>query len=514
MNTKALLLLCALPLVAVAESVVPVDKVKSYVNIRESADATAEVVGRLKQGNSAQLIEGTSKWNEVELPDGTRGFISADWSVVVPDTPEEVASSEVVPDTDDVTDTEETMAADEVVTELTDDPEVEVAVALAEKEESETLDTVVDAVEEAAIAEEAEEAEASAVVAETTGDADAEIAAEVTDETPTSAEGTDAAEEMTELAQSQMQNSDQHALSPDPVKDAEAIETEPAPSKEQQLAASEEAASVDEEIADETLEPEVTADVAVSGGALVGPPGPAGPRGAMGPPGPPGPSGSSGSGSSSVIEGSENFLVKFTSSSIGGSSQIFDDGNKIGIGTTEPQQRLEVNGNIQIHERNSSVAGLIMTQSGGDTGYIMHNRANTLTIGAGSVDRITVDREGNVGFGMTRPEHPIEMQSGAHVTAGGVWTNSSSRAKKENIAQLTPEEALSALSSLEPVHFNYKTDAEEDYIGFIAEDVPDLVATADRTGLSAMDIVAVLTRVVQSQQQKIDELESRLEGIE
>ncbi len=206
--------------------------------------------------------------------------------------------------------------------------------------------------------------------------------------------------------------------------------------------------------------------------------------------------------------------MKFTATTKGGSSQIFDDGNKIGIGTTTPKQRLEVNGNIQIHERNSSVAGLFMTQSSVETGYIMHNRASTLTIGAGSVDRITIDRDGNVGFGMARPVHPIELASGAYVSAGGVWTNSSSRDRKENIVELTPEEALAALSRLEPVTFNYKQDLEEQYVGFIAEDVPEIVASADRTGLSAMDIVAVLTRVVQLQQQQIADLESRLEGRE
>jgi len=142
----------------------------------------------------------------------------------------------------------------------------------------------------------------------------------------------------------------------------------------------------------------------------------------------------------------------------------------------------------------------------------MHNRASTLTIGAGSIDRITIDREGNVGIGVARPAHPMEMVSGAHVSAGGVWTNSSSRAKKENIAELTPEEALTALALLQPVQFNYKSDQQETYVGFIAEDVPELVATGDRQGLSAMDIVAVLTKVVQAQQQQIEQLEARLDS--
>jgi hypothetical protein len=47
-------------------------------------------------------------------------------------------------------------------------------------------------------------------------------------------------------------------------------------------------------------------------------------------------------------------------------------------------------------------------------------------------------------------------------------------------------------------------------VGFIAEDVPALVATNGRDSLSTIDIVAVLTKVVQEQQQKVAKLEARL----
>ena len=122
---------------------------------------------------------------------------------------------------------------------------------------------------------------------------------------------------------------------------------------------------------------------------------------------------------------------------------------------------------------------------------------------------MVIDRNGNVGFGVPRPSHPIELANGAHVTAGGVWTNSSSRARKENIRDVTVEEALKALAALEPVHFNYRNDSEA-YLGFIAEDVPDLVAMQDRSTLSSMDVVALLTRVIQEQQRRIDKLEAAL----
>ncbi len=94
------------------------------------------------------------------------------------------------------------------------------------------------------------------------------------------------------------------------------------------------------------------------------------------------------------------------------------------------------------------------------------------------------------------------------------WTNSSSRAKKENINTLTLAEALAALVELEPVQFNYKSDTGESHVGFIAEDVPDLVASGDRQGLSSMDIVAVLTRVIQAQQEQIEALEMRLNAVD
>jgi uncharacterized protein YciI len=108
------------------------------------------------------------------------------------------------------------------------------------------------------------------------------------------------------------------------------------------------------------------------------------------------------------IKASRDFLVKVRREGELVGSQIFDDGNKVGIGATDPQQRLEVNGSIQIYDQNSNVAGLMITQASGDTGYIMHNRASTLTIGAGSIDRITIDRDGHVGIGVSRPRRRLD----------------------------------------------------------------------------------------------------------
>jgi predicted RNase H-like nuclease (RuvC/YqgF family) len=81
--------------------------------------------------------------------------------------------------------------------------------------------------------------------------------------------------------------------------------------------------------------------------------------------------------------------------------------------------------------------------------------------------------------------------------------DASSRDYKEDIQELSATAAMSALQGLNPVTFKYKAAADERHVGFIAEDVPELVATQDRKGMSPMDVVAVLTKVVKEQQDTV-----------
>ena len=111
-------------------------------------------------------------------------------------------------------------------------------------------------------------------------------------------------------------------------------------------------------------------------------------------------------------------------------------------------------------------------------------------------------------------DNSLSMVNGATCTAGGVWTNASSRELKENIEDLNDEEANTALEELSPVKYTYKADKSERHVGFIAEDVPALVASKDRKTVSPMDVVAVLTKVVQEQQKTIIELKERVAELE
>ncbi|MDB9327699.1 tail fiber domain-containing protein, partial [Nodularia spumigena CS-590/02] len=97
----------------------------------------------------------------------------------------------------------------------------------------------------------------------------------------------------------------------------------------------------------------------------------------------------------------------------------------------------------------------------------------------------------------------------------GNFVQSSSRELKENITDFSTQEAIEALANLNPVKFNYREDNQKQLkAGFIAEDVPELVATADRKAICALDIVAVLTKVIKQQQEELSCLKERLNALE
>ncbi len=208
----------------------------------------------------------------------------------------------------------------------------------------------------------------------------------------------------------------------------------------------------------------------------------------------------------------------------------------VGVGTTTPQYSLDIissnNGIIRLGSSEADgtpkVARLVLRHynyaeepvyllgaaSIGTNNYVAFGGGSPLGNAATQMDlytaenattqvgtsRLTIIGNGYVGFGRQNPFYPLEMASGAYVTTGGVWTNASSREYKDNIEILSTDEAFGTLKELNPVKFSYKTDMTEKHVGFIAEDVPDLIATKDRKGLSPMDVVAVLTKVAQEQQ--------------
>lgn len=165
-------------------------------------------------------------------------------------------------------------------------------------------------------------------------------------------------------------------------------------------------------------------------------------------------------------------------------------------------------------DANEWLPGFIQsTDNGNFTGglaFYVNGSGSDHKLGSVEVMRLV---NGNVGIGTTTPSEKLEVVGNIKVT--GKMIQSSSRELKDNIAKLSGLEAIKTLENLNPVKFNYKADSEKNlHIGFIAEDVPDLVATSDRKGLSAMDIVAVLTQVVKEQQKTMVTLAEKVKLLE
>lgn len=245
------------------------------------------------------------------------------------------------------------------------------------------------------------------------------------------------------------------------------------------------------------------------------------------------------------------------------SLDIANDGD-VGLGTSSPQAKLHVTGGdgsirLATSETNSTdksgflttthfttaeeeIAGIGITSNsisnivrlgGGSSAFnaatfLVFHTANSTTALSGN-ERMRIDPNGDVMIARTAIDPGNILQigtnasngNGAFLTEAGIWTDGSSRVNKININALDEDRAIEALARLEPVTYNGRQNAAETYVGFIAEDVPSLVAMNGRKGVAAIEISAVLTKVVQaqsrtvkSQQERIDALEARLARLE
>lgn len=144
------------------------------------------------------------------------------------------------------------------------------------------------------------------------------------------------------------------------------------------------------------------------------------------------------------------------------------------------------------------------------THILFYTGATTTTLSG--IERMRIDNNGDVTIAGASIAAGNQIQvgtdasngNGAALTNAGIWADGSSRVNKINIASLDSGRAVAALKDLQPVTYKGKQDSAETYVGFIAEDVPDLVAMNGRKGIAAIEVSAVLTKVVQEQQGTIE----------
>ena len=90
---------------------------------------------------------------------------------------------------------------------------------------------------------------------------------------------------------------------------------------------------------------------------------------------------------------------------------------------------------------------------------------------------LTILDDGRVGLGLAAPSHPLEVGSdatngnGAHVTAGGVWTNGSDRNSKTAFRPVNKTEVLESVLKLPVTRWRYKSESDTTHhIGPTAQD--------------------------------------------
>jgi hypothetical protein len=193
------------------------------------------------------------------------------------------------------------------------------------------------------------------------------------------------------------------------------------------------------------------------------------------------------------------------------------------LNTTKPiSTNINVNNNSSLQSAFSIRANNTNTDQKSDVGFVLGNtrEAFSWTFRTFEPDNSFAISKQNSGakelriIGLDEPNGmELILGNGARNT-GGQWLDASSRKYKENIQTLDSKTAMKAFHKLEPVTYNYKTNKTEPIVGFIAEDVPDVVATNKRDALSALEIVALLTKVVQIQEDTSKKKDIKLHNLE
>ena len=237
------------------------------------------------------------------------------------------------------------------------------------------------------------------------------------------------------------------------------------------------------------------------------------------------------------------------------SSTLYVDAsnNRVGIGTTTPSERLDVNGNIILGDNSSANDAKIYaadynsltikgsyddissgnnniliiggyTDDSGDGGNVYISGG--LSTGGGDGNVILAHNGtsavGYVGVGTDSPSYMLDVSGSGRftssVTASAFYYSSDKRLKK-NIKPL--KNALDKITKLQGVSFNWKdtNQTNKTQLGLIAQDVekvyPELVDT-DKKGYKSVqygNLVAPLIEAIKEQQKEIDKLKKEIKKL-
>lgn len=197
----------------------------------------------------------------------------------------------------------------------------------------------------------------------------------------------------------------------------------------------------------------------------------------------------------------------------------WDNSNKrLGIGTTSPSEKLDVNGTVKAsrvlvgpsgeallaYYNPSAEQAVIVSNRNDDWGDSLRIGPNYYYMYSGGIIAMTLNN-GKVGIGTTSISY--KLQVAGQVAGAGAYVNTSDARLKKNVRDL--DYGLDTVMRLRPVSFQWK-DQKEDWqkgrkLGLIAQEVetiaPEIVSTASDAAhtksIAYGDLVPVLIKAVQ-----------------
>jgi hypothetical protein len=244
--------------------------------------------------------------------------------------------------------------------------------------------------------------------------------------------------------------------------------------------------------------------------------------------------------------GSTNYIPKWTGSTSLGNSIIYDNGTNVGIGTTNPNAKLEINGNMRLTNRGQYIE---FVNSGHRIGRDSSN--DGLTFSTGNVTRMVINPYGRVGIGTTNPQgilHVVEGLGNRNVAiitdgagsyrsdwpsgwGGGLatWDIVGSSAYLDQVVRRSDISLkkdiqplnygiLDKVLKLNPVSFYWKDENmdKDKHFGFVAQEVekilPELVRqdSQGKKTLNYDELIPYLVRAIQEQQRIIQEQQKEI----
>jgi hypothetical protein len=207
------------------------------------------------------------------------------------------------------------------------------------------------------------------------------------------------------------------------------------------------------------------------------------------------------------------------------------DGGNVGIGTTTPGAPLHVvdttpgpgshaiiadEGDLLLH-RSGATSVSFRFSNGARTWNLFNSFLGVFqlvdatggtapfVLNPGSPSNLLVLSAAGIGINNPAPAFPIHHSSGARLTAGGVWTNASSRSLKTAFEAIDPLAVLDKVAALPVQGWRYNVeDASTRHIGPVAEDFQRLFGLGDGESIGTVDADGVALAAIQGLVQKMD----------